>query len=92
MPGADLANQAIHSIAYDPEGNLWFTECSDVDSDSSLGFVTPDWQHVVRLPPLSLFDANDIPYVAGIDIDPETGDIWFAEFHRNRIGHLYRLD
>lgn len=92
VPGADLAAQAIHSIAYDPDGNLWFTECSDVDSDSSLGFVTPDWEHVVRLPPLSHFQADGIPYSAGIAIDQETGEIWFAEFHRKRIGHLFRLE
>ena len=92
VPGADLGVQAVHSIAYAPDGKLWFTECADVDSDASLGFVTRDWGHVVRLPPLSSFDAEGIPYSAGVAIDPETGDVWFAEFHRKRVGHLYRID
>ena len=38
------------------------------------------------------FAADGIPSSSGVAIDPETGDIWFSEFRRKRIGHLYRID
>jgi len=57
----------------------------------SLGFVTPDWRHIVRLPPLSLFPGEGGVAAAGIAIDPATGDIWLSEFYRKRIGRLRKV-
>jgi len=46
---------------------------------------------MVRLPPLSLFPGEGGAAAAGIAIDPATGDIWFAEFYRQRIGRLRKV-
>ncbi len=93
VPDVDLLNEQVHSIAFDGAGNLWFTQASQAESDNraSLGFVSPDWSYVVRLPPLSSFAAVGRATAAGIAIDPGTGDIWFAEYVRKRIGRLRRL-
>lgn len=83
------AGLRIHSIAFDARGRLWFTEHGDSDgSIATLGFVTPDWREVVRLAPLAGFPGVRAPSSAGIAIDPVTGDVWFAEFWRGRIGRL----
>lgn len=94
VPDVDLVDEQVHSIAFDDTGNLWFTlvSAAEADNRASLGFVSPDWRHVVRLPPLP---SEMLPpgkaSGAGLAIDPETGDIWFAEFYRDRIGHLRRV-
>ena len=83
------ARLRVHSIAFDADGRLWFTEHEDRDGQqASLGFVTADWREVVRLPSLARFPADAAPSNDGIAIDPVTGDIWFAEFWRGRIGRL----
>jgi len=91
VPDADLRNQQVHSIAYDLEGRLWFGQTAVVEGDTSLGFVTANWKHVVRLPNLNDFPANAIADSAGIAVDPTTGDIYFCEFKRKRIGRLRRV-
>lgn len=92
VPDVDLRNQQVHSIAYDLDGRLWFTQTAAVEADTSLGFITADWQHVVRLPSLNDFPANDVADSAGISVDPTTGDIYFCEFHRKRIGRLHKVE
>jgi streptogramin lyase len=91
VPGADLTHEQVHSIAYDLEGRLWYTQHGDRDTltEASLGYITADWQHIVRLPSLGLFPANDAPAANGIAVDPTTGDLYFAEFFRKRIGRLH---
>lgn len=91
VPGADLRIQTVHSIAYDLEGRLWFGQTSLVEADASLGFVTPNWKHVVRLPNLNAFPARAFADSAGVAVDPTTGDIYFCEFRRQRIGRLRLL-
>jgi len=93
VPEADLVNEQVHSIAFDDERKLWFTQHGPDEPGGrvSLGFVTPDWRHIVRLPPLSLFPGEGGAAAAGIAIDPATGDIWFAEFYRQRIGRLRKV-
>src|SRR5262245_24295010 len=91
VPNADLRNQQVYSIAYDLEGRLWFGQATLVEGNTSLGFITRGWKHIVRLPDLNDFPANGIANVAGIAVDPTTGDIYFCELHRNRIGRLRRM-
>jgi hypothetical protein len=55
---------------------------------ASLGFVTPDWKNVVLLPSLRPFPISAPANFAGVAIDHVSGDIWFAEFQRKRIGLL----
>jgi hypothetical protein len=59
---------------------------------ASLGFVTPDWSEVVRLPPLASYPGDGNAAATGLAIDPSTCDIWFCEFWRRRIGHLHLID
>jgi streptogramin lyase len=92
--GIDTAQDIIHSIAFAVDGRLWFTEGGPEQgsTDVSLGFVTPDWNGIVRLPPLAGFEGEGNASASGLVIDPATGDIWFCEFWRHRIGHLHRTD
>ncbi len=92
VPGADLRNQRVHSIAYDLEGRLWFTQSAVAEGDTSLGFITADWQTCVRLPDLNAFPARTYADGAGISVDPTTGDIYFCEFKRQRIGRLHKVE
>lgn len=91
--GIDTAKDFMHSIAFNTDGRLWFTEHGPEQGSTaaSLGFVTSDWKEIVRLPPLAVFAGNGNPAAAGLVIDPATGDIWFCEFWRHRIGHLQRV-
>jgi streptogramin lyase len=92
--GIDLARDFMHSIAFAPDGRLWLTEHGPEQGTTaaSLAFATPDWSEVVRLPPLADYPGNGNAAATGITIDPTTGDIWFCEFWRRRIGHLHRID
>lgn len=92
--GIDLARDFLHSIAFAPDGRLWFTEHGPEEGETaaSLGFVTADWRDVVRLPPLALYPGNGNAAAAGLAVDPSSGDLWFCEFWRRRIGRLQRVD
>ena len=103
VPGVNLTNQALHSLAYDQQNNIWFAQAgpqSDPTTTTSLGYIISDWSAMVLFPPLSLF-----PFVSngthctpkgtfvsfngsGIAIDPITQEIWFADFCRKRLGRL----
>jgi streptogramin lyase len=87
VPGADLGNQRVGSIAFDRFGNLWFTP----SVPNSIGFVTADWSRVELLEPLEAHPDGDSQY-AGIAIDRETGDIWFAEFEPPGVVRLTPVD
>lgn len=93
VPDADLVNEQVHSIAFDAAGNLWYTMHSNNEPGTleSLGYITADMQHAVRLPPLSQYPGTGGAATAGIAIDKSTGDIWFSEFWRKRIGHLRKI-
>lgn len=92
--GIDLANDFMHSIAFGADGRLWFTEHGPKEgaTEASLGFVTPDWREIVRLPPLASFPGDGNAAAAGLAIDPAAADVWFCEFWRRRIGRLQRLN
>jgi hypothetical protein len=40
------------------------------------------------LPPLQRFPGGGVPTVDGVAVDPTTGDVYFCEFLRKRIGRL----
>lgn len=90
VPDADLENEFVHSAAFDRAGRLWFTIHGPQHGPGrgSLGFVTPDWSAIVRLPTLP---GGEGSAPDGIAIDPKTGDIWFAEYWRHRLGRLRKL-
>jgi streptogramin lyase len=92
--GAELGSQRVHSIAFDRFGNLWFTQFAlgaTPGVRNSIGFVTTDWSRVELLEPFEDRPDGDGSY-AGIVIDPETGDIWVAEFQPPGIGRLTPVD
>ncbi len=94
VPDADLRDQTVHSIAFDGRGRLWFTQdaTKETATDASLGFITADGRHVVRLPSLGHFPANAVNASTGIAIDRSTGDIYFCEFQRKRLGRLRLME
>jgi len=90
VPRAPLRSQRVHSVAFDGFGNLWFTQFTfpiTPDVRNSIGFVTADWSRVVLLDPLEAGPGAYVSY-AGIAIDPETGDIWVAEFQPPGVGRF----
>jgi streptogramin lyase len=94
IPDADLGSQRIHSIAFDRFGNLWFTQFTfpvTPDVSNSIGFVTADWSRIELLEPPTVGPDGNGSY-AGIAIDPETGDIWVAEFQPPGVGRLTPVD
>ena len=94
IPDVDLRNETVHSIAFDLEGRLWYTihTVADYHGEASLGYLTADFSHIVRLPSLEGFPADDPASAAGVAIDPTTGDVYFCEFWRQRIGRLRRVE
>jgi streptogramin lyase len=93
IPFYNSRKESIHSIAYDTLGNLWYTihTPNEPHLKGSLGYLTPDWNHMTRLPPLKKFPGTGSAMADGIAMDDTTGDIWFCEFQRKRIGRLKRL-
>jgi hypothetical protein len=95
IPNFDLVNQAVHSIALDGEGRLWFTTRDareeGAENTASVGFVTAGFGAAVLFPPLEAFPGDGAAHNTGIAFDPATGDVWFAEFLRKRIGRLQRV-
>jgi streptogramin lyase len=91
-PDADQSAELVHSLAFDTSGRLWYTQHGpDIPAGpASLGFVTPDFSFIVRLPPLPRAAGEPATSAAGLAIDPRTGDIWFAELWSKRIGRLRR--
>jgi streptogramin lyase len=45
---------------------------------------------MVNLPPLALFEHPEPASPNGVAVDPRTGDVWFCDFFRMRIGRLRR--
>lgn len=90
MPEYDPVNEQMHSIAYDLDGRLWYTihTANDLGFLGSIGYLTPDWRFLTRFPPLSDFAGIGAGSAAGIAVDPVSGDMWFCEFWRKRLGRL----
>ena len=75
---------------------------SDAKASTAVGYVGVDWNGPVLLPPLSLYpfynstgaycptdlDAFVSFTGGGIAIDPITGNVWFADYCRKRLGLL----
>lgn len=93
IPNVDLRNHQLHSIAYDAQGRLWYTMHSSDDSvrNASLGYISADWSSIVRLPSIDGFGTTDTAAAAGIALDPTTGDMYFCEFIRQRLGRLRQV-
>jgi hypothetical protein len=101
-PGA----QNVRSLAFDAAGNLWFSEGGPDThpiTTTTVGHVTSNWSPIVMMPPLSLYsftsDGSDCAdsgtFVsfngAGIAVNANTGDVWFADYCRERLEQLHRV-
>jgi streptogramin lyase len=65
IPVSDQAAVQLHSLAFDAQGRVWFTQSTDVCSkadrtaESSVGFIrypTPETPEVLLFPPLSMYE------------------------------------
>jgi streptogramin lyase len=93
IPYFDPRKEQMHSIAYDLEGNLWYTihTANEPGLGGSVGYLTADGRHMTRFPPLSDMPGPAAGMADGISVDPRTGDIWFTEFYSKRIGRLRKI-
>jgi streptogramin lyase len=104
VPGTALVYQvhsialgSDHNVWFTEAGPM-----SDAKASTAVGYVRADWDGTVLLPPLSLypfynstgaycptdFDAFVSFTGAGIAFDGVTGDLWFADYCRKRLGRL----
>jgi streptogramin lyase len=85
----NLADEGVQGIALDASGNVWFAQTAPnlQNRVASLGFVKADWSGIVRLPPLNPFPGRGAYSGAGLAVGP-SGEIWFADFYRQRVGRL----
>ncbi len=94
MPRYDPRVEQMHSIAYDLEGRLWYTihVANELGHSASLGYITPDWQQMTRIPPMEDDSHAGAWCSDGIAVDPTSGDLYFCEFWRKRIGRLHYIE
>jgi streptogramin lyase len=74
----------LHTITVDGRGRIWFTQMGDdlPDArDDRIGFVTPDFEHVVAMPGLVHAGPN------GIALDDDR-NVWFVEFFAHNVSVL----
>ncbi len=83
--------EGVYGIGFDGDRNLWFTQTGPDQPNRlpSLGYVTPDWAKVVRLPPMGIFPARTGYSGLGMTVD-QSGNVWFADFLRQRVSRLRR--
>lgn len=93
VPRFDKRHEQLHSIAYDAEGNLWYTmhTANEPDLKAAVGYINPDWTEMTRFSPMENTPGTGAWSAAGIAIDPATGSIFLAEFWRKRIGRLLHV-
>lgn len=93
IPDYDPLNEQLHSIAYAPDGRLWYT--IHVENapglNASVGYISSDGNTITRLPPMETFQGTGAASTAGIAVDPISGAIYFCEFWRKRVGRLQRV-
>lgn len=79
----------VHSIKRGDDGRTWFTTFARRDDPvpTHVGFVTERGK-VQLLPTHTAYDPGALTGPCGIAIDPNTGDIYVAEFWKNAIGKL----
>lgn len=82
-----------HSIAWDALGRLWYTQhgSNQPAAPDRLGFLLPDGQSLVKLPPLRRPQDAQGAGAAGVAVDPSNGDIWFVEYFARAVSRLRKL-
>lgn len=93
IPRYSPRDETLHSIAYDQDGRLWYTmhTADEPGLDAAVGYLTADETQMTRFSPMGLTDGLRAWSAAGIAMSPTTGELYFAEFWRKRIGHLVRV-
>jgi hypothetical protein len=96
--------QNMHSLVEDKAGNFWVSQYlfeSDPALASTIGFWKADRSGFAMFPSPSLFsDSSDSCTSssfgkftgAGLALDRTNGDIWFADYCRERLGRLRKSD
>jgi hypothetical protein len=89
VPGPRIS---VHDIAYDGDGNLWFTQDYFQEGDfSSIGYVHPDFTGITLLDPADFtpnFNPSEDKRYSGIAVDPATGEVWTAVFDPVSVDRL----
>ncbi|MCW5889237.1 MAG: hypothetical protein KIT14_01655 [bacterium] len=90
--GSGIVDKRVRDVAVDFFGNTWFTQRGRTTGapSTSLGLVRPGWGRIALLPPLSLFGGAAFQG-GGIDVDPVTNAVWFAESDRREVGRIHPL-
>lgn len=87
--GSGTLDKRVRSVAIDPLGTTWFTQRGRTTGSpsTSLGLVRPGWGRAAMLPPLSLFGGAAFQG-GGVNTDPVTGAVWFADTDRRHLSRL----
>jgi streptogramin lyase len=90
VPRHDRRHEQMHSIAYDPAGNLWYTlhTANTPGLEAAVGYLNPAWSQMTRFSPMDSTPGSGAWSAAGIAVDSSSGNIFLAEFWRKRIGRL----
>lgn len=82
----------LHTGAVGSDGMVWFGIEQDLDgvrgSDrAQLGFIAGEYDNTVVLLP----EIDGLTSVTGMAVDPENGDVWFAQYWQDKVGRLHLL-
>ena len=93
IPRYDPFEEQLHSIAYDADGRLWYTiHVEDAPGlHAAVGYLSPDWSAMTRFSPMDETAGTGAWTADGIALCPTTGNMFFTEFWRKRIGRLIRV-
>jgi hypothetical protein len=95
IPNFQPDNQFTHSALVDARGNAWISVfdtsvCSA--SSGTVGYLQPRRNRMFMFPSFSVYPVPGgctPAAIAGMARDPNSRGIWFADYLRKRLGHIY---
>lgn len=87
--GSGILDKRVRDVGFDAFGNTWFTQRGRTTGSpsTSLGLVRPGFGRAAMLPPLSLYGGAAFQG-GGVEADPTTNAVWFADTDRRELGRL----